>query len=57
MPSSCVLHGIGGVGKTQVALQYLYRPEDDYEYIFWVNSENALSIVEKFHDFAQALDA
>ncbi|PVH81584.1 hypothetical protein DL98DRAFT_623568 [Cadophora sp. DSE1049] len=55
MPSSCVLHGIGGVGKTQVALQYLYRHEKDYEYIFWVNSETGPNIIEKFHDFAQVL--
>ncbi|KAJ3531246.1 hypothetical protein NM208_g8962 [Fusarium decemcellulare] len=33
---SCVIHGIGGVGKTQLALEYTYRYRSHYKYIFWI---------------------
>src|SRR3954451_9365041 len=36
--------GLGGMGKTQVALEYCYRNRDDYLYIFWVLSESDTSI-------------
>ncbi len=55
MPNSCVVHGMGGVGKTQVALTYLYQHEEHFEYIFWVNSGTGPKIIETFHDFAQVL--
>ena len=54
-PDSCVIHGMGGVGKTQVALQYLYRHEKDYTHIFWVDSETIPNIVKSFDDFARVL--
>ncbi|KAL4937746.1 hypothetical protein BDV06DRAFT_226681 [Aspergillus oleicola] len=37
---SCVIHGMGGVGKTQVALEYTYSYRDSYDFIFWINAEN-----------------
>lgn len=30
------LHGMGGVGKTQIALEYIYRFADDYDLICWI---------------------
>src|SRR5437762_6264392 len=32
------LHGLGGVGKTQVALEYVYKHKSDYNYIFWISA-------------------
>ncbi|OAP54552.1 hypothetical protein AYL99_11000 [Fonsecaea erecta] len=37
---SCVIHGMGGVGKTQVAIEYTYRHRRSYDFIFWIKSEN-----------------
>jgi hypothetical protein len=35
-----VVHGLGGMGKTQLALAYAQRHIDDYSAIFWVNSKS-----------------
>jgi tetratricopeptide (TPR) repeat protein len=32
------LSGIGGVGKTQIALEYAYQSSDTYQAIFWINA-------------------
>jgi tetratricopeptide (TPR) repeat protein len=31
--------GLGGIGKTQTAVEYAYRHQDDYQHIFWVRAE------------------
>jgi hypothetical protein len=35
-----VLCGMGGIGKTQIALEYAYRHISDYTSIFWVDVKN-----------------
>ncbi len=36
---SCLVHGIGGMGKTQFALEYTYRYQPSYDFIFWMHAE------------------
>jgi hypothetical protein len=49
--SKFALYGLGGCGKTQIALEYVYRNFDQYESILWISS----SSVEKIEkDFAEA---
>jgi hypothetical protein len=49
-----VLCGMGGIGKSQIALEYAYRSGGNYTSIFWVDAKNrntlnasGLQIVEK----------
>ena len=35
------LHGLDGVGKTQLALEYTHRFKSDYDLIWWVEAEHA----------------
>jgi hypothetical protein len=45
---SCVLRGIGGMGKTQTALEYTYRYRGYYSYIFWLHAEFNAALLESF---------
>jgi NB-ARC domain len=49
------LFGLGGVGKTQIALEYAHGHFQDYEAIFWVNAETNLKLAESFGAQAIAL--
>lgn len=42
----CVLQGIGGIGKTNVALGYIEKYKSQYDYVGWINV--SISIVENF---------
>jgi hypothetical protein len=39
-----VLNGMGGIGKSQVALEYVYRNAKDYSTVFWVDATNSSTI-------------
>jgi hypothetical protein len=42
------LYGLGGCGKTQIALEYVYRHYDQYENILWVSSSSVEKIEKDF---------
>lgn len=49
------LHGMGGVGKTQIAMEYAHRFRDVYDIVWWVNAENAGLIGQQFTDLGTDL--
>lgn len=39
-----VLHGLGGIGKTQIAIEYAVRNQESYTAVFWLNGKTADSL-------------
>ncbi len=48
--------GLGGIGKTQIAVEYVYRYSDDYEAIFWIRADSPGSLISDYTDLAVLLD-
>jgi hypothetical protein len=46
------LHGLGGVGKTQTAIKYIYTRRKYYRSIFWISAVNQTTL---FTDFQKIL--
>ncbi|KAK5219741.1 hypothetical protein LTR47_011450 [Exophiala xenobiotica] len=51
--SSVVLHGLGGIGKTQLAIEYIRRHKEKYTAIFWLNANDEESLTLSFRNIAQ----
>ncbi len=50
-----VLHGMGGVGKTRLALRYVCSSRDIYDAIFWIPADNALKLKQSFIEIHRRL--
>ena len=50
-----VLHGLGGIGKTQLAIAYAKRHKDGYSAIFWLNIKDEDSLKQSFAKVAKQI--
>ena len=56
MTQAQAISGLGGIGKTQVAVEYAYRYRNHYQAIFWINATSRDAISADFVILAALLD-
>ena len=56
-PQCCTVYGLGGVGKTSIALAYAHscRRSGRYDAIFWIRAETPIALKESFTDISLRL--
>ena len=47
------LYGLGGIGKTQLALEYVHSRKDNYERIYWISAVNKGTLLAGYQDIAK----
>ncbi|GLV53702.1 tetratricopeptide repeat protein [Dictyobacter sp. S3.2.2.5] len=49
------ISGLGGIGKTQIAIEYVYRYQDDYQAILWAQADSREALLASIDEIAQQL--
>src|SRR5262245_26238664 len=50
-----VLCGLGGIGKSQIAIEFAYRQAEDYDVVRWIRAEDPTSLATDYASIAQEL--
>jgi tetratricopeptide (TPR) repeat protein len=50
-----ILAGPGGIGKTQLALEYLHRHLDEYDLVWWVPAEQPIGVIGSLAELGERL--
>lgn len=52
---TAVIHGLGGMGKTQLAVAYAKRHRDKYSAVFWLNARDEATLKQAFVEVAERI--
>jgi len=47
--------GLGGIGKTQIAVEYAYRYKEEYHAVLWISAASRETLIESFVTLARLL--
>lgn len=51
------IYGLGGIGKTQLAMEYAYRHNGEYAIVWWVRAEDPTTLIGDFLKLGEHLSA
>jgi hypothetical protein len=51
----CIFHGVGGVGKTLAAVEYIYCYKEHYDAIFWLQADTAPGLADSYLQMAMSV--
>ncbi|MFK0109103.1 FxSxx-COOH system tetratricopeptide repeat protein [Streptomyces sp. NPDC091217] len=49
------LHGMGGVGKSQIAVEYVYQHNREYRLVWWISAEQESQIVQSLIELGEQM--
>lgn len=55
-PHRVALHGLGGIGKTQVAIEYVYLNQSTYDRVYWISAVSRDSILSRYRSIANVVN-
>jgi hypothetical protein len=55
-PKRAVIHGMAGIGKTQVALKFANTYQSRYSTVLWTSAVNSIKMSQGYDRFAELLD-
>ena len=55
LTQSWAISGLGGIGKTQIALEYAYQYRHDYRSVFWLSAASRETLLAGFMSIAETL--
>jgi nucleoside phosphorylase len=50
------ISGLGGIGKTRLAIEYAYRHHSEYQQVFWAQADSVESLVSSYSEIARLLN-
>ncbi|HET8844368.1 MAG TPA: tetratricopeptide repeat protein [Ktedonobacteraceae bacterium] len=50
------ISGLGGIGKTQLALEYVYRYQKAHTHLFWISADSLETLTREFCSLARDLE-
>jgi hypothetical protein len=51
-----VLYGLGGIGKTQIVLEYAYRQAAEYYLVWWLHADKPATLATDYANLASAMN-
>ncbi len=55
-PHALAINGLGGIGKTQLAVEYAYRYRTSYTAVLWLRADSQESLIDSYVHLANELD-
>ncbi|MBU1626187.1 protein kinase, partial [bacterium] len=55
-PNTLAIHGLGGIGKTQIVLEYIFRYSSEYSVIWWIKTNDLSTLISDFTTLSEYLE-